>query len=221
VPNDGRLRARPGGRPARDAAPGTHRLRLDPRRDATLQVPADVREPAPLLVLLHGAGGDGDGILGYLGEAAEKAGVAVVAPDARASTWDAIRDDFGPDVAFLDLALARVFERIDVDPARLAVGGFSDGATYAVSLGLINGDLFSRVLAFSPGFVIPGIATGRPRVFVSHGRSDGVLPVGRCSRVIVPRLRAGGHEVTYREFDGGHEVPPAIAAEGMAWIAAR
>jgi predicted esterase len=36
--------------------------------------------------------------------------------------------------------------------ATLAVSGFSDGASYALSIGPANGDLFTHVMAFSPGF---------------------------------------------------------------------
>ncbi len=133
---------------------------------------------------------------------------------------DAIRGGFGRDVAFVDRALTRVFEIVAADPARTAIGGFSDGASYALSLGLINGDLFPRVVAFSPGFVVNGTPQGRPRVFVSHGTDDPILPIDRCSRVIVPGLRTRGYDVTFREFPGGHEVPDAIAREGMQSVAA-
>jgi predicted esterase len=55
---------------------------------------------------------------------------------------------------------------------------------------------------------------------VSHGRSDQILPIDQCSRVIVPRLQAQGYIVTFREFDGRHEMPPDVAAEGLRWMAA-
>src|SRR5439155_10630340 len=99
-------------------------------RDTFRRLPAPA--PAaqlPLLVLLHGAGGSGEGILRRLGAAADEAGVAVLAPDSRGSSWDGIRGGFGADVTFVDRALERVFEDVSVDPARIAVGGFSDGAT--------------------------------------------------------------------------------------------
>jgi predicted esterase len=99
------------------------------------------------------------------------------------------------------------------------VGGYSDGASYALSLGLANGDLFSRVIAFSPGFLAPTGQTGSPRIFVSHGTRDGWLPINSCSRRIVPRLERAGYEVRYREFEGGHVVPPAIAREAASWFA--
>jgi predicted esterase len=110
---------------------------------------------------------------------------------------------------------------VSVDPARISVGGFSDGATYALSLGLINGDLFHRVVAFSPGFVVPGLPHGKPRIFISHGTADPILPIDQCSRVIVPGLRRLGYDITYREFEGRHEVPADIAREGMRWAAER
>jgi predicted esterase len=218
--DDGRMRARPRSGVATTAA-GTRTLGLGKDRDATLQLPSNApHAPLPLLVLLHGAGGSGERILRRLGPVADETGVAVLAPDSRRATWDAIRGDFGEDVDFVNRALERVFDAVAVDPARVSVGGFSDGATYAVSLALINGDLFRRVLAFSPGFVVNGETHGKPRFFISHGKADPILPIDRCSRVIVSGLRRRGYEVTFREFEGGHEVPGAIAREGMDWVAA-
>jgi phospholipase/carboxylesterase len=217
---DGRLTARPGA-PARTLPAGTHALGLDARRDALLHVPGTAAASMPLLVLLHGAGGEADRILQQFRGDADAAGVALLAPSSRASTWDAIRGRFGEDVAFLDRALAAVFERVAVDPVRVAIGGFSDGASYGLSLGLINGDLFRRIAAFSPGFVIDGSPVERPRCFVSHGTTDDILPIDRCSRRIVAGLRRRGYDVTYREFTGGHHVPGEIAIEGLRWVAER
>jgi phospholipase/carboxylesterase len=121
-------------------------------------------------------------------------------------------DDFGPDVEFIDRALERTFEMCDLDPARIAIGGFSDGASYALSLGLPNGDVFTHILAFSPGFTAHPSMAGKPRIFVSHGMRDAVLPIDRCSRRIVPQLKAAGYKVDYREFDGPHTVPSEMVA---------
>jgi phospholipase/carboxylesterase len=215
---DGRLTSRPRAGVV-TTAEGKRALGLDRGRDGVLQLPSRAAAgPLPLLVMLHGASGNGEGVLRRVSAAADEAGVAVVAPDSRNGTWDAIRDDYGSDVAFLDRALDRVFEIVAVDPARVAIGGFSDGATYALSLGRINGDLFSRVVAFSPGFIVGGEAHGKPRFFISHGTADPILPIDRCSRVIVQQLRARGYDVTFREFDGGHQVPPQIAVDALKWF---
>jgi len=191
------------------------------QRDGVIQVPSTNRDgPLPLLVFLHGATQNGAGILRRIGPAADALGIAVVAPDSRGRTWDAITDGFGEDVTFLNRALEYVLDRLPVDPARLAVGGFSDGASYALSLGLANGDLFPRVVACSPGFVMSAPPQGRPRLFVSHGTADQILPIDQCSRVIVPRLRTLKYDVTYREFEGRHEMPAEILAEALRWMTA-
>lgn len=117
---------------------------------------------------------------------------------------------------FLERALERVFARHAVDPARVAVGGFSDGASHAFLLGVINGDLFAGgVLAFPPGFLAPTERRGLPSVFVAHGVRDEVLPIEATSRRLVPRLRREGYKVDYREFAGGHVVPPELAREAI------
>jgi len=216
--SDGRLSARPRGGARTTLASGPLGLGGG-GRDGVVQLPSTMPAgPVPLLLLLHGATQSGTRLMTRLGEAADRAGVAVVAPDSRGQTWDAIRADFGEDVAYLNQVLEHVFARLPVDPARLAIGGFSDGASYALSLGLANGDLFPRVVAFSPGFVIGAPPHGRPRFFLSHGTADQILPIDRCSRVIVPQLRTRGYDVTFREFEGRHELPPDIAADGLRWM---
>ena len=216
---EGRLTARPA-TPAEPAPSGVHALGLDPVRDAILRVPANAVGPLPLLVMLHGAGGRAAKFLPRFESEASAAGIAVLVPDARGQTWDAIRGQFGPDVAFLDRALTRVFSRVAVDPMRIAIGGFSDGATYAITLGLINGDLFRRIVAFSPGFFVEGAPSGKPRCFISHGVNDDILPIDRCSRRIVAVLRKRGYDIEFREFIGGHDMPPAILSDAFAWARA-
>lgn len=180
----------------------------------------DPRAPAPLLVLLHGAGGNAEGGLRLVGALADEPGLILVAPASRGSSWDVLYGGYGPDVDTLDHALAFVFDHYAVDPRRLAIGGFSDGASYALSLGITNGDLFSHIVAFSPGFMAPEAHRDTPAIFVSHGTRDQVLPIQSCSRRIVPLLRQHGYAVIYREFDGPHTVPAEIAREALAWLAA-
>jgi phospholipase/carboxylesterase len=220
---EGRLLARPGAAPERPGPAGESPLGLSRPRDGLVYVPArlDRTRPAPLVVLLHGAGGDARGTLGILRAHADALGVVLLVPESREVTWDVIVDAYGPDVAFLDAALARVFARHAIDPARIAIAGFSDGASYALSIGLANGDLFSDVLAFSPGFAAPPRELGHPRVFVSHGLHDRVLPIERCSRRLVSRFRREGYAIDYREFDGGHAVPEALARDALETFATR
>ncbi|HVL04747.1 MAG TPA: hypothetical protein VM388_02085 [Acidimicrobiales bacterium] len=195
-------------------------LGLGDIRDGMLYVPETYRPgvPAPLSVKLHGAGGRAQGGLKPFLARADVAGLLLLGVDARGPTWDLIRGGYGVDVAFLDQALQLAFARYTVDPGRVSLEGFSDGASYALSLGLANGDLFSKIVAFSPGFLAPGRLQGRPDILVSHGVHDRVLPIDRCSRRIVPELRVAGYSVDYREFDGGHTVPGDIAAAAETWV---
>jgi predicted esterase len=168
--------------------------------------------------MLHGAGGNSAHGLVLLRRFADDSGMILLAPMSRGRTWDIIIDDYGPDIEFLDGALAQTFARYAVDPARLAIGGFSDGASYALSAGLMNGDLFSHIIAFSPGFMVPLEKWGTPRIFISHGLQDEVLPIERCSRRLVPALRQAGYDTQYHEFDGPHTIPPDIAQAAVDWF---
>ena len=223
LPGDGRITARPHS-PANlsaDVALGKPiNLGLDSKRDAILYVPKSAASrPLPLLMFLHGATQSADDMAWYLDSAPDETGVAILAPNSRETTWDAITDSFGPDVQFLNRALERVFETVTVDPARIAIGGFSDGATYAIALGLINGDLFKRVAAFSSGFLFDATTHGKPSFFISHGTQDNILPIDRCGRKVAADLKSRGYDVTFREFDGRHEIPGDVMREGLRWVA--
>ncbi len=213
---EGRLRVRPV-RVSTGAAPiGLRTL----ERSGYLYVPASYwpERPAPLAVLLHGAGEDTRDGLALLRAHADEAGLILLALRSRGPTWDFISGGYGPDVAAIDQALEEAFSACAVDPSRVAVGGYSDGASYALSLGITNGDLFTHVMAFSPGFMAPAGQAGSPRIFVSHGTRDGWLPIERCSRRVVPQLQRAGYDVTYREFDGPRVVPPMIGREATNWF---
>ena len=226
LPSDGRITARPREpRTSSNLARGeTIKLGLDPRRDALLFIPksataaSTTNTPLPFLLFLHGATQSADDMFWYLDAAPEETGVVILAPNSRDTTWDALSGSLGPDVEFLNRALDHVFATVAIDPARIAVGGFSDGATYAIALGIINGDLFKRVAAFSPGFAMDGTAEGKPRFFVSHGTRDRILPIERCGRRVAADLTSRGYEVSFQEFDGGHEIPANVMLDGLRWI---
>jgi len=200
--------------------PGTQPLELETYRDPLLYVPLGVRagEPAPLVVTLHGAGGFAEGALSLLQPFADEHGLVLLAPASRQSTWDGIRGGYGSDVGVIDRALDLVFRTVPVDSERVAVAGFSDGASYALGLGLANGELFHHLIAFSPGFIPPAGRVGKPAVFVSHGEGDAVLPIESTSRRIVPVLRQDGYDVTYREFNGPHTVPREVVQTAVEWL---
>jgi poly(3-hydroxybutyrate) depolymerase len=184
---------------------------------AAVYVPPRIdRESLRLVVILHGAGGVAQSALNILRDAADRHRLLLLAPKSTAATWDVIAGAYGPDVRNLDRLLSEVATAY---PLRgYTVAGFSDGASYALSLGLTNGDVFDSVIAFSPGFQAAESATGAPRVFVSHGTADQVLPIDRCSRRIVAALEESDYRVTYHEFEGGHTVPEAVQSRAVEWL---
>jgi predicted esterase len=217
-----RLTARPG-LPSLTIAPGLNELGLRNQRDGMLYVPESYTPDVamPLFVGLHGASGRGEDWASYYARAEER-GMVFLAPDSRGVTWDLMTGASGGiDVAFIDEALAHVFDRVRIDPDRIALGGFSDGASYCLSIGLSNGDLFSNLAAYSPGFFTPlEPLVGRPKIYVSHGTQDGVLSVTYTRGTIVPVLQGAGYDVIYEEFSGGHSVPAAITEQALDWFLA-
>ncbi len=219
----GRFAARPGKLLADETSfsSGVHVLEINQKRHALVYVPVGYSKnvPAPLAVMLHGAGGDAEHGLSLLRWLADANNLIILAPVSTYGSWDIISSDhFGPDVAFIDHVLNNVFGRFAIDASQVAIGGFSDGASYALSLGLINGDLFTHIIAFSPGFFYSPQAFGKPEIFISHGTQDTVLPINPCSRKIVPRLQKQGYDVLYNEFEGPHIIPEEIGMTAMKWF---
>lgn len=208
--HDGRLHARPGQPVLPALSGGAFTLTSPDRREALFHAPPDSRRALPLLLLLHGAGGLDGGSEELALALAERHGACLLAPRALGSSWDVLRGGYGPDLAFLDLALCWTMQHYLIDPCALSIAGFSDGASYALSVGLMNGDLFGDILAFSPGFARPIRRVGQPRVFIAHGLHDPVLPVVR-GQTIAKHLSDEGYQVQYEEFDGVHRVPAEVA----------
>ena len=221
-PEAGMLHARPGAVPAGAAwplPPGLYPLGLGEQRDGRLRVPETPGHgPLPLVVMLHGATGNWERALKRLGPIADHA--LVLLPDSLGQSWDVLEGGYGPDIRRIDAALHRIFAAWPIDPTRCVIAGFSDGASYAFSLALMNGALFTHCLAFSPGFAAPLKVEGRAAFFVSHGTADEILPIDNCSRRLVPKLERAGHPHHYMEFDGRHEVPPEVHAAALAFLLA-
>jgi len=213
---DGKLHYRPSGAPTTTAKPGLKSLGVG-HPDAQLYVPAgyDGVKAVPLLVLLHGAGGDSkdwaddEGVISFLDEL----GIAMLAPSSRGWTW---RSKTG-DASFIDKALAATFSMVRVDTSKVAMGGFSDGASFGMLLGLANGDLFSHVFVFSGGYLTSFEPVGKPLVYMTHGTGDGVIPYSNAL-AIADTLRQSGYTVQFVSFEGGHTLPLSTAHDALRWF---
>jgi phospholipase/carboxylesterase len=196
--------------------PGRNRLGIAGERDAVLFVPTGLDEhaPVPLFVMFHGAGGFPEKVLPFIEEHAERDKFLILAPHSMYPTWDIVIGGSGPDLERLHEALTEVTSRYRIDRDHLAFAGFSDGASYALSIGITNGDIASHVIAFSGGFMSIFTQEGVPKVFIAHGLIDEQLPIETSGRANATKLKAAGYDVQYVEFNGLHAIQPAIV--GMA-----
>jgi phospholipase/carboxylesterase len=214
-----RLAARPGDATTVAASETVQLWSGSPSAYLVIPDGVDPSTPLPFVVSLHGAGIRADGPLGFLGPYARAEKFFLLVPDSHGATWDGMIGAYGPDIATIDRALHLAFARCRVDPSRVTLEGFSDGASYALGVGLANADLFKRIVAFSPGFITPTqVGTVKPRVFVSHGRQDPILSYENTETSIVPLLRSAGCTVEFHPYDGVHSVTADIARAGVDFM---
>lgn len=185
---------------------------------------------APLLVAFYGAGGQASDVLASFRADADRDGFVLLIPTAKGATWDMILDlqgrmgiemkvspRYGKDLKALDAALADLFARVAIDPKRIGMMGFSNGATYALSVGTANPGLVSTVIAFSPGPAFLGKSGPTQRIFISHGEQDEVLPYS-YTRGVVARIRVRKIPLMFESFKGGHNVPMDIRAKALEFF---
>jgi phospholipase/carboxylesterase len=197
--------------------PGRHHIGVSEERDYLLLVPEslDLAQPVKLMVLFHGAGGFPEKILKHFEAHAEREGFLILAPHSMLVTWDIVIGGSGPDIERLDKGLAFVADHFALDPTHLAFAGFSDGCSYALSLGITNGDIASHILAMSGGFMSVFMQEGTPRIFLSHGYQDEQLPFATAGEAKAAKLIEAGYDVRFVPFEGTHKLIPEIAQQAV------
>lgn len=191
----------------------------DDGRDGVLFVPASYTEstPAPLLVMLHGFGGWADEMKSTFA-LAEEFGVVIIAPESRGVTWGRESPGFDDDVRYIGAAYRTITKTINVDPDRVGLGGRSDGAGYALTMGLAYGDIFNHLIVIAGGRMNPLRRKGKPKIFMVHGNHDQVMPIELSARPFSKQLKEEGYDVTYVEYDGGHATPMEYVRPAFAWL---
>jgi predicted esterase len=195
--------------------------------EAIAYIPARAGLNPPLLVVLHGAGRRADRMIERLAPEANARGIVLLAPTSRGATWDTVAIAEEPaspnsplanarsrsfsssrDADRVEAAIAALAKFVPVDRSKTAIAGFSDGATFALAMGMSRIHAFSAVIAWSPGIAIRTASAERGRrVFISHGRRDPVLRFDATCGRIVPMLQSEGAAVSFLPFEGGHDMP--------------
>jgi predicted esterase len=190
-----------------------------------LTPPALVPDRAyPLITVLHGAGRQDEMLCqAYRAEAAARDALFLV-PRSTNTTWDLLVGGAPDDLEFLARLHVEIYRRIRVDPARQALIGYSDGASYALAVGLSNPLTFAAVMGWAAGFVAideSAIAPDdpRPRILLEHGTHDTVFPFEVVCRPNVALLRGLGYEVELRVDEGGvHWPSPGFQPAALDWF---
>jgi phospholipase/carboxylesterase len=180
---------------------------------------------------MHGAGGNATSMLQRFIAEADRRGIVLLSLKSRRYSWDAVMAFANPvgtlgvrpprayedDPPRIEAALNALIDRVAIDPERIGLAGFSDGASYALAIGAANPQIFHFVIAFSPGLNLARRDSRCPglRVFISHGLEDPVLPYSVAHGEISERIRALGASLTFRTFSGVHEIPQDVASEAL------
>lgn len=226
--------------PASNVPPQRPRLSLAHRsRPPAIRAAQDA--PPPLLILLHGIGGNELAMAALAGSF--DARFLVLSPRAPielkpfAFGWlNVTFTAHGPVIdgdeaiaawtgmaAFVDEAV----EAYRADANRVFLAGFSQGGILALMTLLTAPERVAGAVCMSgrlPGEVLPHVAPpdrlrGKPALIV-HGREDQTLPIeyGRAANGQLRRLQL---DVEYRELDLGHTTTDASIALVSAWLSAR
>ena len=150
------------------------------KRAYQLLIPAQAASaPVPMIVLLHGYGGNGQRLMVAWQDLAREQGFAVAAPNSLDEGWALLRGD-GPD--FFQALIEAIKKEAAIDPRRVYLFGHSSGGHQALALGPLESEYFAAVAVHA------GALNSSERVFLRearrkipigmwHGKADRVVPV--------------------------------------------
>jgi phospholipase/carboxylesterase len=221
------LRVTPKPPEPRDEAPPTGHVYVEqgPAR-AVLLTPTEL-DPGrryPLITVLHGAGRQDEMLVKAVRDEPDKRGAFFLVPRSLLPTWDLIASSERPDLDFLEYAYDLIFRRYPIDPARQALLGYSDGASYALSVGLSNPTLFRAIMAWAAGFVAlaPDFdpdAARKPDLLLEYGTHDPIFPFQHVALPMRANLERAGYTVVFRVDQGGKHWPsPDFLQEALDWF---
>lgn len=203
-----------------------------------IDLPAPLKDGAPLIVLLHGRGSDRFDLTGLRSGLPGHA--ILVTPEAPfpAAPWG-----YGPGWAWyrylgenrpepesfeesqqrLRTLLDELPGKLPIRPGPLALGGFSQGGTMSLAHALRNpGEVpavlnFSGFLASHPSVSVTSEAVRGTRIFWGHGTHDAAIPF-RMAEAGRTELRSVGADLTARDYPIGHWIDPNELTDAREWL---
>ncbi len=186
----------------------------------------------PVLLMLHGTGGNEEEILG-LADALDPA-ATLLSPRGPVTEGGMRRwfrrlsegvfdvDDVVRRAAELAGFLAWARQRYDLGERPIVAVGFSNGANIALATALLHPEALSRVVAFSGMFPLDGRSPttdlSETAVLLLNGRADPMAPLTSVDTVAAA-FSARGAEVEQKLRGGGHGIAATDVASARSWLA--
>lgn len=198
------------------------KIGVDGERDTMLYVPEGLEtdKPVKLLVMFHGAGGSAAKVFPDFQAHADKHKFLLMLPQSTYQTWDLTVGGNGPDLEKLNRSLYDVNTHFNIDPSHFGFCGFSDGASYSLSIGLSNAHILSHIIALSGGYMNLYVPRGKAPVFIAHSPEDEQLPMNTSGFFHYKELKQNGYDVIFHEFHGRHQIHQPVVDVAMDFFMA-
>jgi len=178
----------------------------------------------PLITVFHGAGRQDEMLVKACRGEPDRRQAFFLIPRSDAPTWDLIAGgDAQPDFDFLEYAWDLIYRRYPIDPARQVLVGYSDGASYALSLALSNPGFFDAALCWAAGFAMMdrnavGVDNKRTRFYLEYGTADELFPFDQIAVPMRENLERAGYQVEFSVDEGGRHWPSgSFQREALDW----
>ena len=188
----------------------------------------DPQRRYPLVTVLHGAGRQDEALSKSFRDEPNRRQAFFLVPRSVEPTWDLIASEERPDLDFLEYAYDLIYRRYPIDPSRQGLIGYSDGASYALSVGICNASLFDAVMGWAAGFMVLDPPTSeqfkvaipevRPRIYLEYGTHDQLFDFQTVALPMRDNLQRAGFDVTFSADEGGRHRPSgSFQTEALDW----
>jgi phospholipase/carboxylesterase len=210
----------------RDEASPTGFVRLEHAESSAVLLTPEEIDPErryPLITVLHGAGRQDELLVKACRDAPEVRQAFFLIPRSVAPTWDLIAGNGQPDFEFLRFAYDLIYRRYPIDAKRQALIGYSDGASYGLSLALSNPGHFDAAMCWAAGFVVVdrsslGSPESKPRLYLEYGTHDQLFSFEEIAIPMRDNLRKAGYAVEFSVDEGGRHMPSGhFQNEALDW----
>jgi phospholipase/carboxylesterase len=197
----------------------------------------------PLLIGLHGNGGNSEQVLTVMRNALKEEPLILATPLGAYPNYSQLRGQhFSWEIQTRNKELWKTADPLAIENLHEAVGvlknkypiaevyilGFSQGAAYAFLFGFKLPEMTAGIVSIGGLFpetdtefsMLKGeeIASGKKfRVFIAQGSHDLVIPMAFGAKT-AEKLKKYGYEVECQEYEGGHEVTPELLKKIYSWL---